>query len=211
MNMKTKMKGIPIYLIALVLIVGAVAGAGIWFLTVNIPVEYDEPVLITLYSEADTGAEYGVGVEFSLRDTYTHGQNIDMTYSTFHQYVNFSNPAGGKAGLNIDVTLTAFDGAEEQTTTLGFVIIDSSEVDPRDVTWVYDGQGNREQAIVDNVGTYPVTWGSDVLSVEDLATDTIDRWTVIYVIREFNDSGSPYFPIDFEAVNVSWEFVDVTP
>ena len=211
MNMKTKMKGIPIYLIALVLIVGAVAGAGIWFLTVNVPVEYYNPVNITLYSERDTGSQYGVGVDFSLRDTHTHSDDIDMTYSTFHQYVTFANPVGGKPALEIDVAITALDSAEVETDTIGFVIINEEEVDPQDVTWNYHAfDGNRVSAVYDGT-TYTVSWGNDNrLSTGAISPDSSDHWTVIYIVREY-DTSAPYDPISLDVENINWEFVDVTP
>jgi len=46
--MSKKIKKVPVLFMAAVLVIGVVAGAGVWLLSVEVPIEYDDPY--TIYS-----------------------------------------------------------------------------------------------------------------------------------------------------------------
>lgn len=193
--------GIPVWAVALILIIGTVVGAGIWILTVNVPVEYYEPVDVYYSSEdmipGDTpqsGEWYG---PLQLRDTRTTDAT-DLTYGTLHDYINATNPAGGKDPVNLTMDIQAYNGTGAATTDIGFVVIPDL-VGPRDITWNYEADDNRSAAVY-NTNTYNVTWGNVQIN-ETLNINTGATYTVINVVRN---------SVNVNGYEIVWELSDTT-
>jgi len=191
---------------------GTVLGAGVWFLTVDVPVDYDEPVEITMYSETDdTGSQYGgaTGADFRLRDRHTHEQNADLTYESFHQYITFDNPTDGKDNLEVTVSLTVqdLDGSEND---IGFAIFEG-EVNPVDVEWTFVEPTDAPDYWQASYGVtdYEVQRETDdftrTLPADDGEDTTV---TVIYTNRNRDsEDGDPY---NVDGANIEWFFEDTT-
>ena len=155
-NFKRKLLGIPVWVVALMLVVGSVAGASIWILTVNVPVDYSEPVEV-YYNSEDMDSEVG---PLPLRETRTTDAT-DLTYGTLHDYVRVVNPANGKTSLELTVQITAYESSSHstQSSDIGFVYF-QGEVDPQDVSWSYDSTtGDRISATYSGT-TRDVSYGS---------------------------------------------------
>ncbi len=195
MNEKTrKLRGIPVWAIAAVLILGTVAGAGIWILTVNVPVEYYNPVEI-YYGSEDMETEWFGPIP--LRDTRTTDAT-DLTYGTMHDYIRAYNPVGGKLSVELTVNIQAYNETGEETMDIGFVAIPDERVDPRDVTWTYVG-GDRSVAHYDGMD-YDVVWGSlDI--IETLTEDSEQIYTVINVVAN---------GVDVDGYEIVWSLFDST-
>jgi len=205
--MDRKLKGIPVYAIVLILVSGTALGAGIWFLTVDVPVDYDEPVEVYMWNERDdTETQFGgEGADFRLRDRHEHEEELDMTYETFHQYVKLENPNDGKENLEVTVSLEAQDTDGEATEDIGFVVLEG-DVDPLDIDdWEWDEPDNWR-------ASYDDTW-NDVVREETEITFDLDEppeeqtYTVIYTNREQDEDGDP---IDVDGYNIEWFFEDTT-
>ncbi len=190
-----KLKGIPVWAIAMILIIGTVAGAGIWILTVNVPVEYYEPVEI-YYGSEDMATEWFGPIP--LRDTRTTDAT-DLTYGTMHDYIRAVNPVGGKTSVNLTVEIQAYDNTNGTTTDIGFVAIPGERVDPQNVTWTYDGSGNREIAHYNGVD-YNVTWGSIDIT-ETLLENSEQVYTVINIVG---------YGINVDGYDIVWTLYDST-
>jgi len=230
--MDRKLKGIPVYAIVLILVSGTALGAGIWFLTVDVPVDYDEPVEITMYDERqytdvpDAAYQYGgTDADFRFRDRHTHevdgdaDTDADMTYETFHQHIEFDNPGEQK---EIRVSIQAYDAAGDVTTDIGLVwVADEYEaggttysishpVQPEEVTWNYDeGDPSADRVSAELLDPEQI----DPIDVEDslerditVETDTPIEFTVIYSLR-LDDTGDP---IDVTDYTIEWQFEDIT-
>ncbi len=172
--MKSKLKGIPVWFLAALLIAGTVAGAGIWILTVEVPVEYHQPVDI-YYGSEDMETEWFGPIP--LRDT-RETDATDLTYGTLHDYIRAVNPEDGKPSVDLTVQIQAYDDGEEETEDIGFVAIPDERVDPQDVSWNYDN-GERVSAVYDGT-SYDVEWGFLEIT-ETLEEDSEQIYTVINV------------------------------
>ncbi len=198
--LKRKLIGVPVWAVALMLIVGTVAGAGIWILTVNVPVEADEPVDIyfsdELMIQADDQDDQWYG-PVRLRDTTTTGA-VDMTYGTYNVYVRADNPSEDDGGRDIELTteIQAYDDADEETNDIGFVLIEEEIVDPQDVTWQWD-TGERTHAEY-NDDTIEIDWGSIDFS-ETVDAGEEPEHTVIYVGAE---------DVDVNDYNIEWTLTE---
>ena len=233
--MDRKLKGIPVYVMALILVSGTVLGAGIWFLTVDVPVDYDEPVEITMYDERqytevpDAAYQYGgTNADFRLRDRHTHevdgdgaDTDADMTYETFHQHIEFDNPGGQK---EIRVSIQAYDAAGDITTDIGLVWIpneieddsgatyEPNPVEPSEITWNYvnnDPSDDRESAEFveyDAITIEPIPVEDSLSRDITVETNTPIEFTVIYSLR-LDGTGDP---IDVTDYTIEWQFEDVT-
>ncbi|MFO7991312.1 MAG: hypothetical protein R6U61_03340 [Thermoplasmata archaeon] len=192
--------GIPVWAVALILIIGTVAGAGIWILTVNVPVEYYEPVQVYYSSEdmvpGDTpqpGEWYG---PLQLRDSRTTDAT-ELTYGTLHDYIRAVNPAEGKDPVNLTVDIQAYNTTGDPTNDIGFVVIPEL-AGPRDITWTYSG-ADRSSATF-NGTTYPVQWGNTQIN-ETLAANSEYTYTVIDVVAD---------GVNVDTYEIVWELSDTT-
>ncbi len=222
--MDNKLKGVPVYLVALVLVVGSVAGAGIWFLTVDVPVDYVEPLNVNMTSEENGLVQYGVfkggNSNFKLRDTHTHTQNANLTYSTYHQYVNFSNPSGGKDNLHLRVKINV----SSSTNDLGFVVFNKSKygagepapltdhnktIEPKNVTWNYYPNDyvrkNASYSNEPNAANYTIYNDSVEFEITDLDTGQYWNRTIIYVVPDTKSA-----PTNLDTFEITWTFTDIT-
>ncbi len=189
-----KLKGIPVWAIAMLLIIGTVAGAGIWILTVNVPVEYYEPVEI-YYGSEDMETEWFGPIP--LRDTRTTDAT-DLTYGTMHDYIRAVNPVGGKPSVNLTVEIQAYDGTDVATMDIGFVAIPDERVDPQNVTWTYVG-GNRDVAHYNGVD-YDVVWGS--INITETLTENSEQ---IYTVINVGADG-----VNVNGYEIVWSLFDST-
>ncbi len=195
--MDRKLKGIPVYAIVLILVSGTALGAGIWFLTVDVPVDYDEPVEITMYDERDGEETY-----VQLRDTHEYEDGpVDMTYQSFYQYVEFDNPSEGITDLEIEVSLSVEGTTEENP--IGFAVFNEEEIDPQDVEWTEDGDVPDTATYTETGEEVDVEWDTDTFTTEPISTPGQDYWTVIYTFEDPPEDGAG-------DPTITWEFVDVT-
>jgi len=200
-----KLKRMPVWAVALILIFGTVAGAGIWILTVNVPVEYHEPVQVYYSSEdmvpGDTPSTYPESAEWygpiQLRDQRTTSAT-ELTYGTLHDFINATNPAGGKNPVNLTVEIDAYNTTDGATTDIGFVVIPGL-VGPRNITWTYDGTGNRTSATY-GATTYNVEWGNTTIN-ESLTPGEGATYTVINVGKD---------TVNIQGYEIVWELYDTT-
>ncbi len=207
-KMDRKLKGIPVYVMALILVSGTVLGAGVWFLTVDVPVEYDEPVEVYMWNERDdTETQYGgTGADFRLRDRHEHVEELDMTYETFHQHVRLENPADGKQDLEVTVSLSV-EPDNGDADDIGIVVFEG-EVDPVEVSWEYDDHEDMEdwRASPEGQDSQVVERGSATIPFENLDHDgggADETFTVIYTNREDTEQGDP---VDVSNYNIEWFF-----
>lgn len=190
----------------LVLISGTVLGAGIWFLTVDVPVDYDEPVLVTLYSETDDdGTTYGDG-EFHLRDSHEHEHEADLTYESFHQYIEIDNPEDGKDDVTIEIDVTAYDDGDSETDEIAFVVLEG-EVGPEDIEeWSWDSEYDWRVKYEETHYSVQRESLDEPIEIELTGGDDETR-TVVYTNRNEEENESPY---DVDGYVIEWYFEDVT-
>ena len=200
--MDRKLKGIPVYVMALILVSGTVLGAGIWFLTVDVPVDYSDPVEITMYSERDAeGQIYPDDTEeMRLRTTNEHTQPADLVYETYHQHITFDNPDTGRDHVEILVSLEAQDNGGSLTNDIGFAVFEG-EIRPEDVTWEYDGEGEEWEADGEEIDRETTEFS---LSLDG---DDEHTWTVVYTNRDRTGEGDPY---DVDGYTIEWFFEDTS-
>lgn len=147
-----------VWLMAIVLIVSVVAGAGIWILSVEVPIEYEEPYKIYMSNEE----VYPSWDLLPFKDT-TVTQTANFSHSgssiQYHTYVNIENPAGTS-----DVRITVeIEEPEAFNDEMGFTVLNGT-VSPSEI-------GN---ATVDS-------WGSITHGVPVYAGDT-ENFTVVYTL-----------------------------
>jgi len=156
------LKNAAVWLMAIVLIFGVVAGAGIWLLNVEVPIEYDQPYVISM-SQNETG-DYNWR-ELPVRDTTTTDTadfGATLPSVSYNQYVKIENPEGGA-----DVNVTAeINEPSDFSDDMGFTIL-SGIVEPTEVP----------------NGTGVDSWGSITHSVLVPKGETLN-FTVIYTLSK---------------------------
>ncbi len=196
-----KLKKMPVWLIALILVSGTALGAGIWILTVNVPVEYHEPVQVYYSSEDMIPGDVPEEMEewygpVRLRDTRTTDAT-DLSYGTMHDYVRVENPIDGKDLVNLTLVITAYDENTVSTDDIGFVVIPGL-VGPREIAWEWDN-GDRTEAEV-NGDTYDVIWETVDIEETLIPEDEVE-YTVINVAAD---------GADVDGYTIVWELSDTT-
>ncbi len=220
-----KLKGIPVWFIAALLIAGTVAGAGLWILTVEVPVDYDEPVKVYYSSEDMIENDVPDNEEdwfgpLQLRDTRTTDPT-DLTYGTLHDYVRAEKPEEGKDPVELTVEIQAYDddGNILDTDTegyadIGFVVIPADDeinedpvglLGPREISWEYDQDTGNRDAVLVNGEQYDVEWGFTEITRELGQNDEFE-YTVISVVAEEVDES----PVDVQDYEIVWELYDST-
>lgn len=204
--------GIPVWAVALMLVIGTVAGAAIWILTVEVPVEYDEPVDVYYSSEdmidgRNTTVPQGdadwVG-PLNLRETRRTNPS-DLTYGTLHDYLRAENPSNGKNPANLTVEIQAYNDTDAETEEIGFVVINETLAGPQDIdNWQYTNE-NRTAAVY-NGTTYPVEYGYTQFN-HSLNQGEMVNYTVINVVAEYDDAGNN---VNVNGYEIVWDLYDNT-
>jgi len=173
---------IPVLIIAVVLTVGVVYGAGVWIFNTGIPVDYQNPITIEMSDEIrieDTGEEQWQTVKF--RDTTKREHEADFSYNDpphqFYTYVNISN----------------VDGSQEIT-----VQTEVEEPDNFDGNMGFTVRGGIvEPGLIDEVDEW------DSITNETTVEQGEERFlTVVYTLSD----DAPYPPDD----PVVWNFRDLS-
>ncbi len=196
MSMLTKrLKGIPVWVIAIVLVSGTVLGAGIWFLSVDGPVEYDEPLQVSytgedeIYEVEDLNDEWidiGIG---DYRDTYDNTKPAILNYGEFAHYIRVENPREDEeAEVQIEIW-SEYDG-DETNDDIQFVVEEGLH-DPWDLDSDYEDDAEVE------------------------ATETLDigpedevYLTVMSVIEDPENPPWEDDETDIEDYNLAWRFTE---
>jgi len=117
-------KRIPVLIVAVVLTVGVVYGAGVWIFNTGIPVDYQNPITIEMSDEIqieETGEEQWQTVKF--RDTTERKNDANFSYNDpphqFYTYVNLSNVAGSE---NITIRTEVEKPEDFGTEEMGFTV-----------------------------------------------------------------------------------------
>jgi len=129
---------IPVLIIAVVLTVGVVYGAGVWIFNTGIPVDYQNPITIEMSDEIqieDIEGEQWQTINF--RDTTEREHEADFSYSDpphqFYTYVSLSNVDGGEnITIQIEVEKPEDFGAEEMGFTVRGGIVEPGLIDEVD-------------------------------------------------------------------------------
>lgn len=168
------------YALTLILIVGVAAGAGIWLMNVNVPIDYNQPYVISMSQDEEAGYDWN---ELPFRETTELSlANFSSTGSGlfYHQYVRIVNPANGVATVNVQFNVTEPSGFSDD---MGFIFFDGI-VEPGD-------EGEEE---VD-------TWGTYGNNVTVNAGETV-FFTIMYIL-------GPDVPVSNDHI-VTWTFRDIT-
>lgn len=170
-------KNLIVYLIPVILVVGVVAGAGIWLLNVEVPVEYDEPYKISM-SQNEIGPDYEWETLQFRESSTTNTAYFNDTGSglLYHQYVKIENPTGG-ANVNIIAEIKEPAGFNDQ---MGFTVLNGI-VEPGEA-----GEAEVEQWGNINTGDIPVAAGET------------KKITVIYTLGNDVPASNSY--------SVNWDF-----
>jgi len=133
------LKRVPAVFMAAVLVVGVAAGAGVWLLNVEVPIEYDEPYTIYM-SEREIDEEDEEEYEWKqlpFKDTTEHA-TADFSETgwnqQYHQYVRIENPEGGTIS-NVVAEIEAPEGFEDGD--MGFTVLDGI-VEPGETDGIVD-------------------------------------------------------------------------
>ncbi len=181
-----KIKAIPVWLIVLILVVGTVAAAGLWMLSVDAPVRYEEPFTVE-YSDELRMDEWEVITDFP----YVSERGArDLTYRTFHDYFRISYE--GRRPVHLNATFLVDARGDLEPYHVGFAVLEGVN-SPDEITW--DGNtainGNRSADI---------RWGVHEENITLEANDTRD-YTIINVLS--NDA--PLYT-ENDDLNIIWEF-----
>ena len=174
-------KRIPVLVIAVVLTVGVVYGAGVWIFNTGIPVAYQNPITIEMSDEIQIEeSDQWQTVEF--RDTTEREHDADFSHTEpphqFYTYVSISNVDGSE-----DVTVrTEVEKPEDfGNQEMGFTV----------------SAGIVEPGLIDEVDEW------DSITNETTVEEGEERsLTVVYTLSD----DAPYPPED----PVVWNFRDVT-
>jgi len=174
-------KRIPVLVIAVVLTVGVVYGAGVWIFNTGIPVAYQNPITIEMSDEIQIEeSDQWQTVEF--RDTTEREHDADFSHTEpphqFYTYVSISNVDGSEdVTVRTEVEKPEDFGTEEMGFTVRAGIVDPGLIDEVD------------------------EWGS--ITNETTVEHGEERsLTVVYTLSD----DAPYPPED----PVVWNFRDVT-
>jgi len=169
-------KNLIVYLIPVILVVGVVAGAGIWLLNVEVPVEYDEPYKISM-SQNEIGPDYEWETLQFRESSTTNTAYFNDTGSglLYHQYVKIENPTGG-ANVNVIAEIKEPAGFNDQ---MGFTVLNGI-VEPGEASEEVEQWGNI------NTGDIPVAAGET------------KKITVIYTLGNDVPASNSY--------SVNWDF-----
>lgn len=121
-------KTIPVWFVILLLIVGAIAAAGVWMLRIESPGTYDEPFTVEYKDELDEN-EWEKVNEFPNQ---VETDPVDLTYGTFHNYVRLTSERRRPVLLN--ATFLAKTGGDLQPEDVGFVLLEGI-VEPERIQW----------------------------------------------------------------------------
>lgn len=168
--------------IAALLVVGVLAGAGIWLLTVDVPVDIDEPYTIYMSDEERLGENEGwEPLEFKESHVREETANFSASGSKvlYHQYVRIDNP---EEGSPVSLTINVTPPFEE----MGFTVLDGI---------VHPGEAEREQV---------QEWGSIEIEREVWDNETVE-FTVIYTLG----TGAP--ASDGNGYEIIWDFYEEEP
>ncbi len=190
-----KLKEIPIWSIAIVLIVGTVAAAGLWILSIEAPVTYEEPITIE-YSDEMRYDEWEIITEFPhIAET----EPKDLTYRTFHDYfrVNYE----GRRPVHINATFSADLRGDIEPEHVGFVVLEGI-VHPEEVTW-------EDNLVIHEGREVELRWGFQEENIT-LEKDDAQNYTIINVLSNDVPLNS-----DNNDIRILWEFrrgdVEPTP
>jgi len=170
------------YIIPVILVIGVVAGAGIWLLNVEVPIEYDQPYTIYM-SEREIDEEDEDEYEWRqlpFKDTTTT-ERADFSDTgwnqQYHQYVRIDNPDGGTIS-NVVAEIEAPEGFEDGD--MGFTVLDGI-VEPGETDGIVD--------------EYDSTTHNEIVD----AGETVE-FTVIYTLDDA--------PEDDGTHDVIWDFYE---
>ena len=129
-------KRIPVLIMAVVLVVGVVYGAGVWIFNTGIPVDYHNPITIEMSDEIQI-EETDQWQTVKFRDTTEREHNADFSHTDpphqFYTYVNFSNVDGsGDITIQTEVEKPEDFGTEEMGFTIRVGIVEPSFIDEVD-------------------------------------------------------------------------------
>ena len=174
-------KRIPVLIMAVVLVVGVVYGAGVWIFNTGIPVDYHNPITIEMSDEIQI-EESDQWQTVGFRDTTEREHEADFSYNEpphqFYTYVNLSNVDGSQ-----DTTIeTEIEKPEDfGTQEIGFTV----------------RAGIVEPGLIDEVDEW------DSITNETTVEEGEERFlTVVYTLSD----DAPHPPED----PVVWNFRDVT-
>lgn len=162
-------KALPAVIVGLILVVGAVAGAGIWLIDSGVPVNYDEPLSIRMSDEE----RYDEWQNISFKSTTTRPEaNFSASQPQDHYYTYFELDNPGVDNVKIEVAEP--DGWNNE---MNFTVIEGI-VDP----------GEEGNAVADGTGS--VTYKTEVSAETRL-------FTVIYELDE-EAPASDNYEVDWE-------------
>jgi len=115
---------IPVLIVAVVLTVGVVYGAGVWIFNTGIPVDYQNPITIEMSDEIQIEEIEGEQWQtISFRDTTEREHEADFSHNDpphqFYTYVSLSNVDGSE---NITVRTEVEKPEDFGTEEMGFTV-----------------------------------------------------------------------------------------
>jgi len=192
-------KTLPVWFVILLLIVGAVAVAGVWMLGIESPVTYDEPFTVEYRGELDEEDEWEEVTEFPDQ---IETDPIDLTYGTFHNYVRLTSEKRRPVSLN--ARFFADTNGYLQPQHVGFVLLEGV-VDPQEIEW-NSTESFTIQGRQDNISA-EIEWGFYQENIT-LEMEEPQDYTIITVLS--NDA-----PVDTEEndLDINWAFRrgEITP
>ncbi len=179
-------KQIPVWVVALILVCGTVAAAGLWLLRMDAPISYQEPFIVKhsdelLYDQWETIDRFPYRAQRGP---------IDLTYRTFHEYISVSYE--GRRSVNITATFVPEVSGVMEPYHVGFVLLEGI-VDPENVTWNGNTAINGEQQ-------GEIRWGFHETNII-LGSREVKNYTVINVL-----SNSAPLYVCTRGVSISWHF-----
>jgi len=182
-----RLKEIPIWVIAIVLVSGTVAAAGIWLTQVETPVTYGEPFIVE-YSDEKTDSWERLE---SLPPENTVIKNeIDLTYRTFHDF--FRVTYEGRRSVKLNVTFFANRDNQLEREHVGFVVLEGI-IHPEEIGW------NESSAVYQNQ-TIDINWGLYDEGITLEAHET-QNYTVINVLS----NNAPVMNTEND-LSINWQF-----
>ncbi len=186
-----KLKIIPIWFVAMILLIGAVGASGLWMMGFDFSPKYGEPLVIRYNDELKNDDWVNI-TEFP---TETTSDPINLTYGTYHNYIQITHT--GDRGVNITASFEPVVEGGVHPKQVGFVLL-KGIVEPERARWEGDTirYGSRRAK---------VKWG-ELEKTLTLESGETANYTLVHVLKE-NASIDP----GKEDLRISWNFIRNDP
>jgi len=184
-----KLRKTPIWVVAILLVVGTVLAAGIWLATVGSPATYGEPFVVEYSDETRFNAEREEGEWENIKDfPYVHQKDpIDLTYNRFHEYIRVQHTGRDPINISMEIIPEGVDNNHQ----LGFVMIEGF-IGPEEISWEEINENRTDDGNTD--------------FREDLRLEENEKEFTIINIYDRNEDLELNSPSIDEDVTIIWNF-----